>query len=278
MRAVKVNPPSDKRRSAFRWVVTVTRSCCCGGFTPARFPAGQNFPPLLVSVPGFISDPLKVPSGSKQKNKRVTQRAEDSVWAGHLHRYTVAHLQHAARRWLKRWSWARCPEGSGPCSPCCHRTSHRLRRWRMFLRTCSRWVQPHTDATMMMMKRKRWSSPQVSSAVTWKKSSEHTHTHTTYQLTSLTWKQASAAAVIIICNITGLKQRYVTFNSGCRNMLRCEMRERVGSPSPSPQQNIWSVFTTVVLHSETVRRGATCWFLHNVALSLAIFQTKHVEN
>ena len=178
MRAVKVNPPSDKRRSAFRWVVTVTRSCCCGGFTPARFPAGQNFPPLLVSVPGFISDPLKVPSGSKQKNKRVTQRAEDSVWAGHLHRYTGAHLQHAARRWLKRWSWARCPEGSGPCSPCCHRTSHRLRRWRMFLRTCSRWVQPHTDATMMMMKRKRWSSPQVSSAVTWKKSSEHTHTHT----------------------------------------------------------------------------------------------------
>ena len=103
-------------------------------------PAAQNFPPRLGLAPGFITDPLKVPSGSK--NKRVKQRAEDST--GHLHRYTGAHLQHAVRRWLTLWIWARCPEGSGPCSPCCHRTSHRLRRWRMFLRTCSRWVQPHT--------------------------------------------------------------------------------------------------------------------------------------
>lgn len=48
-----------------------------------------------------------------------------------------------SRRWLKLWSSARCPRGSGPCFTCSHRTSHLFREWRMSLITCSRWVPPH---------------------------------------------------------------------------------------------------------------------------------------
>lgn len=78
---LQVNPPSYKRRSVFRWVLTVTRSCCCG-LSQARFSCGTELPSSARLAPGFITDPPKVPSGSKTSGSNREQRTQQDTCTG----------------------------------------------------------------------------------------------------------------------------------------------------------------------------------------------------
>lgn len=117
-------------------MVAVSVSCSCFKLSRTRFPVCEKF----CSSAGTLSIvQLTYLTLHRGKTRVLTWKNRGTQ---SLSLFTcTGNTELLLSPWLKLCSQAWFPRGSGPCFSCSHRMNHRLRKWKMFLCMCSRWVQ-----------------------------------------------------------------------------------------------------------------------------------------